>query len=363
MKTSLIDDHYIWDDTDESPDDSKFDDYRQLYNYYGIREKGAIGLKNLKNTCFMNSSLQCLSHIQELYNKLKQYRKKGILTSHFYKMLYLMHETKNGSSFEPEDIFKEIYTRFPKYKKKQQQDANEFITNFLTLLNEELKSSNIEKIKTFDISDDNIKKAFDEFYFYKENISPIVDLFYGNFIHITNVNKSMLLCFDFSVFNMLELSIYNLRNKSVIDLESLIKENIKYSPLGIKEYCPVCKKISPSYFGSELLNLPDILIIFINKVINNVYYTNLIDFPNILKLSNYTIEDKNSSPYFQLIGIINHSGSSEFGHYTAECKNFIDDKWYYFNDSWVSQSKAKNEKERIKSSRALLLFYKRLPNS
>jgi len=94
-----------------------------------------------------------------------------------------------------------------------------------------------------------------------------------------------------------------------------------------------------------------------------VYYTNLIDFPNILKLSNYTIEDKNSSPYFQLIGIINHSGSSEFGHYTAECKNFIDDKWYYFNDSWVSQSKAKNEKERIKSSRALLLFYKRLPNS
>ena len=28
MKTSLIDDHYIWDDTDESPDDSKFDDYR-----------------------------------------------------------------------------------------------------------------------------------------------------------------------------------------------------------------------------------------------------------------------------------------------------------------------------------------------
>ena len=148
----------------------------------------------------MNSSLQCLSHIQELYNKLKQYRKKGILTSHFYKMLYLMHETKNGSSFEPEDIFKEIYTRFPKYKKKQQQDANEFITNFLTLLNEELKSSNIEKIKTFDISDDNIKKAFDEFYFYKENISPIVDLFYGNFIHINKCEQEHITSFDFSVF-------------------------------------------------------------------------------------------------------------------------------------------------------------------
>ena len=356
-------DNVPWNKFEESPDDKKFDYYRKTH-YYGLREKGAIGLQNLQNTCFMNSSLQCLSHIKILYNKLKESKREGNqLTEYFYKMLELMHEKKENKVFKPSDIFRAMCLKFPKYKSRQQQDANEFISNFLIAIHRELNSNYIHKKKFFDISNSEMKVAFDDFYFYEENKSPIIDIFYGNLININTCINGHITYYDFSAFNMLELSIFKLRDKAKIDLESLIKQNAENGPLGINEFCPKCQKKSPSFLAIKLFNAPDILIIFINRVINNIYYNNFIDFPTTLNLDGFIMEDKNSSKIFELIGIINHSGSANFGHYTAECKNFIDGKWYYFNDSWVSDSDLNQKKQRNISGNALILFYQKCNKS
>ena len=42
------------------------------------------------------------------------------------------------------------------------------------------------------------------------------------------------------------------------------------------------------------------------------------------------------SSVYDLFGVVNHFGSLNGGHYTATCKNSIDNNWYYFNDSSVS---------------------------
>ena len=178
---------------------------------------------------------------------------------------------------------------------------------------------------------------------------------------------------------MLELSIFNYINKNEIKLESLIKNYSKLNPLGIDEFCPKCQKNSPSFYQTVILNAPNILIIFIIRVFNGQYYENTIDFPSMLNLRDCILEDKNKSANFELIGIINHTGSAQFGHYTADCKNFIDKNWYHFNDSWADYLEKDNsahkqsfniknfwkssdneiEEGRNISDKALLLFYQR----
>ena len=80
-----------------------------------------------------------------------------------------------------------------------------------------------------------------------------------------------------------------------------------------------------------------------------------------MELTKYIKQDINKKPYYNLIGILEHNGSESGGHYTSKCKNFVDEKWYKFNDSFVDEitSSNNNENINIKSRSVMLLFYQR----
>lgn len=61
-------------------------------------------------------------------------------------------------------------------------------------------------------------------------------------------------------------------------------------------------------------------------------------------------------PTYNLIGISNHSGTVYSGHYIAQCKHPFTQQWHEFNDASVYSL---NEKSRIISSNAYVLFYER----
>ena len=72
--------------------------------------------------------------------------------------------------------------------------------------------------------------------------------------------------------------------------------------------------------------------------------------------NNYLCSRLGPAPTYNLIGVSNHSGTPYSGHYIAQCKHPITQQWHEFNDGSVYSL---NEKSRIMSSNAYVLFYER----
>uniref|UniRef100_A0A2P2M481 ubiquitinyl hydrolase 1 n=1 Tax=Rhizophora mucronata TaxID=61149 RepID=A0A2P2M481_RHIMU len=142
-------------------------------------------------------------------------------------------------------------------------------------------------------------------------------------------------------------------------LEAFLKEE----PLGPEDmwYCPNCKKHRQASKKLDLWRLPEILVVHLKRFSYSRYIKNkletYVDFPtDDLDLSTYISHTnaQSSNPYV-LYAISNHYGGMGGGHYTA----FVDHghgKWYEFDDANVFPV----SEDRIKSSAAYVLFYKRV---
>jgi len=137
-----------------------------------------------------------------------------------------------------------------------------------------------------------------------------------------------------------------------------------------KWYCGKCKDHVEALKKMDVYRLPNILVIqlkrFIKKETNHSLFRETSQ--KINDLVNFKLEDLDMAPYllskdgvtnedckYDLYGVSHHSGSLSGGHYTASCKNQVDGKWYYFNDSRVS----KISSGEVVDKSVYLLFYKR----
>ncbi|KAI7984017.1 Ubiquitin carboxyl-terminal hydrolase 8 [Camellia lanceoleosa] len=156
------------------------------------------------------------------------------------------------------------------------------------------------------------------------------------------------------------------RPQESVSLYKCLEAFLKEEPLGPEDmwYCPGCKKHRQASKKLDLWRLPEILVIHLKRFSYSRFLKNkletCVDFPvHNLDLSTY-IAHRNgqSSNRYMLYAVSNHYGSMGGGHYTA----FVHhggDRWYDFDDSRVSSI---NE-DRIKTSAAYVLFYRRVADS
>ena len=353
--------------------------------YFPKVEPILIGLNNIGATCYMNASLQCLSNTKELTEHfLTTYQKapNKLMSNEYYEVLKnLWNRENNNKPYSPYS-FKEVLSKEnPLFAGIAANDSKDLI-NFLTeRFHQELNIKNNNNNNTnpnlwSQIDQTNEFLVFNTFLheFVTNFNSPISKLFYGLCETQSQCQSCKTTKYNFQVYSFLEFPLeqvnkyyFNKGKKPMltangkapdINLEECFEYNRKIDwMVGDNQmYCNICKKNCDSTYVTYLYTGPKYLILHLNRGKGAVYECKVI-FPEILNLFDF-FTDKHGVTVYELYAVICHLGpSSMSGHFVAYCKNRMDNKWYLYNDSFVTLC---DRKDQYTEGMPYILFYKTL---
>ncbi|KAH9945764.1 cysteine proteinase [Amylocystis lapponica] len=366
--------------------------------YWGDVQIGTSGLKNLGNTCYMNSTIQCLSATvpftqfftngrwKSAINMVNPIGTKGNLAHAFANILRDMWQGEL-QCLSPVTFRRSICTYASQFGGTEQHDSQEFLSFLLDGLHEDLnrvlhkpqldttpeQEAELEKMPTQIASERQW-----QLYRMRDD-SLVVDFFQGQF-------RSRLECLTchktsttYNTFMYLSLPIPSGRSATKVTLEQCLDAFVKEEVMEKSDAwnCPHCKALRKATKRLSLSRLPPVLLIHLKRFSVKGHFTDkietFVDFPlRGLDLTNYmppplppgvsggshvSRDDPLSQapPYrYDLYGVTNHFGTLSSGHYTA----FVGSRgsWLYCDDSRVSPADAKD----VAGKPAYILFYKRI---
>ncbi|KAI8071601.1 hypothetical protein BC940DRAFT_293258 [Gongronella butleri] len=350
---------------------------------------GTTGLKNLGNTCYMNSIIQCLSGtipfaryfisgaFKQHVNKHNPLGTGGVLADSFAELLRVMWS--ESYNFISPVTFRGALVRFaPQYSGTEQQDSQEFLNFLLDGLHEDLNASQAICPPSMDNPDE--EKIFEQLPDYQasgiawekylqRNASVVVSLFQGQYRSRLTCHSCKTTSTTYNTFMSLSLPIPSKRHKlsSSVTLYQCLDYFVKDETLDKADawHCPKCKKLRKATKTLTLAKLPDVLLIHLKRFsfdgpFRNKLETN-VDFPTRnLDLSHYVPKSMNAPNAhttfnYDLYAVSNHFGSLTGGHYTASVRNGYRGEWHNFDDTRFSVC----DESKVKSRAAYNLFYVR----
>lgn len=332
------------------------------------KNKGLTGLANLGNTCYINSTMQVLSHCY-IFNEILEKLNLKTINENNDALLLLEWKTlkdlmwSKNCTISPNRFIDNIH-KISKSKNLElfsgyaQNDLPEFlmfiIECFHNSLKRKVKISISGKAKnSTDLLAKNCYKMIKELY--SETYSELLDLFYGiHFSCIESLNSSEQLSIKPEPYCLLSLSIpENKNNCNLYDCfdHYIIKELLNGTNAYYNEKT---NKKEDVYKYLNFWNFPNILIIDLKRFNNfNKKINTIVEFPiKDLDLRKYVHGYDKETFIYDLFGITNHSGGCLGGHYTSFVKN-ANNNWYYYNDTNVSEI----SENKLISNKAYCLFY------
>ena len=350
---------------------------------------GSVGLHNLGNSCFLNSTLQCLNHIslltqffvQDKYSKDLNRRNplgSGGNVAVAYASLLKQIWAGEHSVLVPRVLKQTVANFAPQFDNSYQHDSHEFCQFLMDGLHEDLNRVKtkpyVEELEGFGMDDD--KAAIES---WKKHLlrhdSVIVD-------HCQGMHRSHLTCpqcgresIKFDVYSSISLPLPTDKNKGTIRLEDCIEKFMEAEQLDDRDayYCPNCRRHVCALKLIALWTIPDVLILHLKRFTFDTCMSsgsmlrskvdNKVEFPiNNLDLTKIVLgpKDPSAPPIYNLYGVSEHIGATaNSGHYTATVRNCIDGQWYRCNDSHVGLTSG----EASITGGAYLLFYQRAKGS
>ena len=347
-----------------------------------------IGLTNIGATCFMNSTLQCLSQTRVLTNYfLNEKNKDKIINNNiannnknepqlspaYSELISKLWDKNSSRDYSPYHFMAIIEKMNPLFKKGQAGDSKDFIIYILEQFHKELKKSikplltpnNSNNTNNTNLNQYDKSNAFNHFFddFQKE-CSIISDLFFG-FNETTNEclyckqyfnsqGKNNPICYNYGIFNCLIFplqEVYNMKinfmqnnnfmnmyqNNRVSIYECFFyNQKTEHFTGDNRNYCNICKQTYDSNYTSRIFSSPNILVLILNRGKDNVYNVK-IDFSEQIDITQFVLARDNPQMIYNLYGVITHIGQSgPNAHFVASCKSPIDNKWYRYNDAIVN---------------------------
>ena len=346
---------------------------------------GSVGLHNLGNSCYLNSTVQCMSQVEPItqYFLRERYeddlnRKNPLGSGGHVAAAYasLLKKIWGGehSVLAPRLLKQTVGAFAPQFNNCYQHDSQEFCQFLMDGLHEDLNRVKIkpyvEDLEGFGMPDE--KAAIES---WRKHLlrhdSIVVDRCQG-------MHRSHLTCprcgresIKFDVYSSISLPLAAKKDHSVIQLKDCLERFMEGEQLDERNawYCPRCRQHVCALKMIALWTTPDVLILNLKRF---TFEPNLlsggmlrskvddtVSFPvENLDLTKYILGpmDPDAPPVYRLIGVSEHIGpTANSGHYTATVRNSIDNQWYRFNDSNVGRTSG----EAAMTGGAYMLFYQR----
>lgn len=377
--------------------------------YSGYGKAMPTGLQNLGNTCFMNSVIQCLAYLPTLvdYFCSQTYKShinfksqsKGELALQLGALIEKLNDPIKHRYIEPKS-FRESVVKHVGFAGNEQQDSHEFMmmlfeklhhdlnihgkegkskqqqSNGVSEQTRQLNNGNIKQLQKtnndtdkVDGDDNNINtpRAILGYQFWRKHLefnkSIISDLFEG-------ISMSTLTCAycqgqsnTFEVFNCLSLP---LPSETSCNLGDCLRHFSNPERIEAAWECPRCKEKREAVKKIIICKLPQVFIIHLKRFSLDGRSRSKLKTNIVFPLVDLTVDSMNVLPQpsphnrplthsrntYNLIGVVNHYGDLEGGHYTAFCK-LENQRWYTFDDSNVKEMRDAD----VCRQEAYLLFY------
>ena len=351
-----------------------------------INEKtpNEIGLQNIGATCYMNATLQSLSNTDkftEYFLNIYQFDPNNTskkMSNEMYKVLFnLWSKTKKKGDYAPNDFKIALSEENNLFAGVQANDSKDLINFLLERFHQEMNNPSPNNNNNINNNANQLDEmqtlnAFVNEYF-SENKSIITDCFYGLLETKSKCSGCNVVKYNFQIYSFLEFPLedinkymfYNGRRAALfkpdgsgpdVDLYECFDYHQKVDIMNGQNqmYCNFCNGNRDSYYGSSIYSLPNYLIVILHRGKGAVYKCN-VKFYETLNLLNY-VTYKSGNTCMKLYAVICHFGESSMsGHFVAFCKHRKTNKWYCYNDCFVTECKDQQE---FYKGMPYILFYK-----
>ncbi|XP_045669946.1 ubiquitin carboxyl-terminal hydrolase 36 [Ursus americanus] len=304
------------------------------------------GLHNLGNTCFLNSTIQCLTYTPPLANYLLSKEHTRNCHQGSFCMLCLMQNhmvqafANSGNAIKPVSFIRDLKKIARHFRFGNQEDAHEFLRYTIDAMQKACLNGCAKLDR-------------------QTQATTLVHQIFGGYLR-SRVKCSVCKSVSDTYDPYLDVALEIRQAANIVRaLELFVKPDVLS---GENAYmCAKCKKKVPASKRFTIHRTSNVLTLSLKRFANfsGGKITKDVGYPEFLNIRPYMSQSNGEPVMYGLYAVLVHSGySCHAGHYYCYVKA-SNGQWYQMNDSLVHSSNIKV----VLNQQAYVLFYLRIPGS